>query len=234
MPGARTIISLAASMASMAAFGQDATGFRHSFSTEVFQSAMRHFQVRGYRCGGRVSFGLHAGYRPTFGDRTNIREMVGLFSGHTLNNHFNGVYQAVTAGPIIRYHLGKDRRGFLEMELLYRHWWYHRRYVAFDGWSSQFEGIRTERQNVYAVKLLWGGYSLTRLRVGPGGRVLFEGFGGIGWRWKDMAWTMHEGTLNGEDMVEVSGGRSWWLPSAHMGIRVGVGFRARPSDGGGP
>jgi len=213
------------------ALGQEATVDRSSLTTEVFQLALRNIQVRGLYRKGRFSYGLHVGYRPSFGDRTTITEAVGLFSGYTQWLHGNGVFQAATAGPILRYHVGKDRRGWLELELMYRHWWYTKRYVEFDGWRTQYEGQRSETVQVYAWKILWGGTTVTNVHFGPRTRMIFEAFGGMGARNKLALWTMYDGTLNGETVKDRNGISASWVPSIHMGFRLGIDRAVRLRDG---
>jgi|GEM_PF-2513603 len=211
--------------------GQEATVDQSSLTTEVFQLALRNIQLRGLYRKGRWSYGLHVGYRPSFGDRTTITEANGFFSGYTQWLHGNGVFQGATAGPILRYHVGRDRRGWLELELMYRHWWYTKRHVEFDGWRTQYEGQRSEQVQVYAWKMLWGGTIATNLHFGPRARVIFEGFGGIGARNKFARWTMHEGMLNGEHVKDRNGITASWVPSFHMGIRLGIDRAVRLRDG---
>jgi hypothetical protein len=110
----------------------------------------------------------------------------------------------------------------LELELMYRIWWYDERYVEFDGWRTQYEGTRSERQHVHAWKLHLGGTTPTRLTIGARSLMVVEGYCGIGSRWKDIRWTMHEGTLNGETVKDRSGRVTMHLPTFHWGCRIGL------------
>jgi len=210
--------------------GQEATVARTSVTTEIIQSALRNFQLRGLYRTGRWSYGLHVGYRPSFGDRATITEANGFFGGYTQWLHGNGTFQAITAGPILRYHVGRDRRGWLDLELMYRHWWYNKRYVEFDGWRTQYEGQRSEQVQVYAWKILWGGTTATNVYFGPRTRMIVEAFGGIGARNKLALWTMHDGMLNGEHVTDRNGISFSWVPSLHMGFRLGIDRAVRLRD----
>jgi hypothetical protein len=211
--------------------GQEANVDRSSLTTEVFQLALRNIQLRGLYRKGRWSYGLHVGYRPSFGNRTTITEANGFFGGYAQWLHGNGVFQAATVGPILRYYVGNDRRGWLELELMYRHWWYTKRDVEFDGWRTQYEGQRSEQVQVFAWKMLWGGTIATNLTLGTRARMIFEGFGGVGARNKLARWTMHEGMMNGEHVTDSNGSTASWVPSLHMGIRLGIDRAVRLRDG---
>jgi hypothetical protein len=226
----RFLISIVALIFAGTASSQEATVDRFSLSTEVFQLGFRNLQLRGLQRTGRWDYGLHIGYRPRFGDRTTITEATGFFSGYAIAYHMNGIYQALTTGPILRYRTGKDRRGWFELELMYRYWWYDEQYVVFDGWRTQFEGVRTEVQHVYAWKFLLGGTIATGLHTGPRTRMIVEIFGGIGSRQKEIRWTMHEGTLNGSAVAGKVGRESMHLPSFHWGCRIGLDRAVRIRD----
>ncbi|MBK7944495.1 MAG: hypothetical protein IPJ85_03920 [Flavobacteriales bacterium] len=119
---------------------------------------------------------------------------------------------------------------FIEADALYRLWWLNRKWITYDNAESySFSGLRTERQHVAAIRLLWGGRT-NLLRIGRSTALALEGFAGIGARWKQLSFITHEGELlrfdpprECEPCIEQ---RSFGTPSVHLGIRLAF-FRER-------
>ncbi len=117
---------------------------------------MLHLNLRTYKAYGKWGIGMHGGYRPSLWSGGEIPSG-GAGSSYFSINHRNFMYQALTLGPLVRYHLGSDQRTFLELDAFHRVWWFDRKQVSYDNVESlRFEGLRSERQDVTAIRLLWG------------------------------------------------------------------------------
>jgi len=204
---------------------------RWSYSTEVFQNTMLHFNIRAYHSHGRWAFGVHGGFRPSLRSGGEI-PAGGPGNSYFNINHRNWMYQAVTLGPVARYHL-KDGRSFMELDAFHRIWWFDRKDVFYDNVESiRFNGLRSERQNISAIRLLWGAHSATRVDRSGRHALVVEGYSGFGVRTRNMRFTTHEGTLDSFDPpIEVTEDRvdryRFVTPTIHLGLRLALVPRIR-------
>lgn len=198
---------------------------RWSYSTEVLQSAMLHFNLRVQRSHGRWDFGVHGGYRPSLWSGGEI-PAGGPGNSYFNINHRNWIYQALTLGPVVRYHFAEDGRNFVELDAFHRIWWFDRKDVFYDNVESlRFEGTRSERQDISAIRLLWGGHSSKLLDRSGSRALVLEVFAGLGARIRAMRFTTHEGSLNSYDPpIEVTEDRvdryRFVTPTVHLGLRL--------------
>lgn len=111
---------------------------------------------------------------------------IGTTLDYSLNTMFNSHLQAVkfSFGPV--FYLNKPRSLFVQSEYFFRHWWVNNRHIKADNGrnpDSSFDVIRTERTNVYGLKVLLGENG--RLTTLPDQTALmFSAFAGIGVRYK--------------------------------------------------
>lgn len=198
---------------------------RWSYGTEVIQTGMLNLNLRAQRSFGRWAFGVHVGYRPSLWSGGEIPSG-GAGSSYFSMNHRNWMYQALTIGPLVRYHFGPNASSFLELDAFHRIWWFDRKQVLYDNVESlRFEGLRSERQNVTAVRFLWGATSTPRANHSKRRAVVMEGFAGVGVRVKHALLVTHEGVLNHYlTPVQVTEDREdryrFVTPTLHLGVRL--------------
>jgi hypothetical protein len=212
------------------AFGQDGKWW---FSTDIGNLALRQGNLRSYRQTGRWDFGFRMDYRPALGHGW-LEPTAG--SSYSTSNYKNWNYQAIGLGPIARLNFGNERRMFLEADAFYRLWWLNTKWITYDNAESySFSGLRTERQHVAALRLLWGGRGRS-MRVSRHSALAFEGFAGIGARWKQLNFTTHEGALLSYDPPRACApcveDRSSWTPTVNIGLRLALTRMVSTNSGG--
>lgn len=181
--------------------------------------------ARVYHVSGRWSYGFHGGYRPSISAGGELKPGTGLGGDYADLNWRNWLLQAFTVGPCIR--RGMRGGGFVEFDGFYRAWWFNRKYIRFNNVEDiSFDGLRSETTRVRALRLLWGGSSAPRFRDGKRSAIIIEGYGGIGYRWKDRSWRMHSGIHNGEIVQEQPGDADSSSPTLHLGLRLSLVVRA--------
>ncbi len=82
-------------------------------------------------------------------------------------------------------------------------------------------GIRTERQNVYGTKILFGNTFLfnPNKKINP----LIDIYLGVGLRYKMCKFETFDGTFQGQYYSSYDlENKNLWLPSLHLGLKVGL------------
>ena len=196
-----------------------------TFGTEISQTAMLHLNVRAQRRHQRWAFGIHGGYGPSSWSEGEIPSG-GAGSSYFSINHRNWMYQAVTIGPLVRYHFAAGGLSFVELDAFYRVWWFDRKEVSYHNVESlRFSGLRSERQDISAIRLLWGASSAPRPDRSKKRTVIMEGSAGNGLRTRRMEFVTHEGRLDHYDPpVDVTEDRvdriRFVTPTIHCGMRL--------------
>lgn len=184
----------------------------------------RHANFRVHRELGRWDLGLRADYRPSFSSSISLEGNAG--GTYASSNFRNWNYQAVGLGPIVRLNLGNERRMIFELDAFHRLWWFNRKQTSYDSVESHsFNGLRSERQQVTAVRLLWGGRGRA-WRISSAKAISVEGLVGFGFRWKQLRYTTHEGVIGRNDFArtcaECIEASSYYTPSAHASVRIAL------------
>lgn len=169
------------------------------------------------------SHGLFVSYRPSLRSGGGLSGPTGLFGDYLIQNAWNWLYQSVAVGTTQSITYGRSRRPFLRIEVLYRHWWFDRKWMSYEnGKGGRFEGLRSERQDVFALKAL-AGYSW-RPALRNGKRLIVEAYGGPGVRWKNTHFITHTGTVYEEPRTDYTETDRFVTPSVHLGLRMGVAW----------
>ncbi|MBK8498557.1 MAG: hypothetical protein IPL52_06990 [Flavobacteriales bacterium] len=218
---ARTFLFFTAVVTSANALAQEQEPLRWRFTTEVIQDMLLHLNARAYHVSGRWSYGIHGAYRPSLSPGGEVKPGAGR-AGEYENLHWrNWMLRAYTIGPCIRMNFKGSTGNYVEVDGFYRHWWFDRRNVRYiNAEDVSFDGIRSERTDVLAVRLLWGAASEPVFKAGRNSANVLEIFGGVGYRWKSGSWLMHTGTYMGNPVYEYSGTEEATMPTLHFGIRL--------------
>lgn len=144
---------------------------------------------------GRRSLGLTIGYKPSTkagGEILGVGH--GLFGVYEDQNMWNGLYNAATISLNSKYYFGKKSRFFGDVCLFYRNWWFENKYARYDNDEGyRFDGLRSEKQDVYGVKLLVG-YSTFMIKRNINSMVI-DFYVGIGLRNKSVWFKTLEGLV---------------------------------------
>lgn len=198
---------------------------RWRVTSELMQVFFLNFNAHVERNVEHGSHGLLLAYRPSRQSGGEVGGAHGQFGDYSLQNSWNWLYQSVSVGTTHKFWSGRADRYFFEVDLIYRHWWFDRKWASYPNVEGyRFDGLRSERQDVFAIKVLWGESSwLGRQRQG-GRRYLLESFAGLGWRWKKQRYMTHTGTVYDEPRSDHIENYSNSLPSIHAGFRFGMAW----------
>lgn len=171
--------------------------------------------------------GLHAalGYRyRNLSALSNTLSGTGFGSDYRFKPMFNPHYQAIKLafGPV--FYLNDSKSFFVQTEYFFRHWWVDNERIQFDPErGDNFDAFRTERVNVYGLKVLAGasGYIANSSTRTP---ITFSAYVGIGFRAKTYWYESHNGTVNNVPIDYLLEQGHVFLPTLHAGLLLGVGF----------
>ncbi len=172
--------------------------------------------------------GLSLGFRPSTKNGGNLVFLPhGLIGGYTLQNFWNPLYNAFTIGLNSKYYFSKfnnDNR-FIEGVLYYRFWWFNNKNCTYKNIEDgSWSGVRTERQNVYGLKILLGntfGFKQNRKT-----NRMIDLYYGIGLRYKRCKFETINGTFDEYLFLPYKLDiENFLLPSLHLGLRFGLGLK---------
>lgn len=172
----------------------------------------------------RVSLQLGLGYRfnnPSAGPDFSS----GINNAYDWRFMFNPHHQAVklSFGPI--FYLNRPRSTYVQLDYFFRHWWVTNRRMRVDRIEpgTQYDVDRTERINVYGLKVLFGVVG----QLGPSTGLVsipYTIFGGVGVRYKTAWYESRNGLVDEAPVDYLLEQRQLFSPSVHLGARTGVGF----------
>ena len=199
---------------------------RIRITTTPFQYIFHDFPISIEKRFDRHTIGLTFSYRPDTKDGGKAGEGQGFLGGYKMRNFWNPLYQAVTFGINSKYYFPRMNNWYIDTRLFYRHWWFDDKYAYFlDAVGYSFDGLRTERQNVFGLKLLFGRtFAInTQTRVFP----LIDIYGGFGTRYRFYDFVTRNGTVNDVFHEHLHERGNYWMriPSLHLGVRIGIGVR---------
>ncbi len=200
--------------------------------TEVIQDLMLNLNARAYHVSGRFAWGAHGGFRPSLSRSGEVKPGT-RFGGDYEELHWrNWLLKAYTIGPCIRLYSKSGGGSYMELDGFYRHWRFDRKQVRYNNAEDiSFDGLRSERTDVLAVRLLWGGSSEPKFKGNARSAMVIEGFGGVGYRWKTLRAVMHSGTYAGNPAYELAVNDETSTPTIHFGVRICRVFRsAKPAE----
>lgn len=175
-------------------FGQDSLKRNYQITITPGQFIFNDYSITAEKFFGRHTLGLTLGYRPSTKSGGEITGGTGMFGDYENQNMWNGLYDAVTIGLNSKYYFNKKNRFFGDVGLFYRNWWFENKYAKYDNIEGyRFDGLRTEQQHVYGLKLLIG-YS-TYLLKGNSNSIILDFYGGIGLRNKELWFKTYDGLV---------------------------------------
>lgn len=175
-------------------FGQDSQTRNYRVMITPSQFIFNDYSISAEKFFGRHTIGLTLGYKPSTKSSGEVSGGAGLFGAYEDQNMWNGLYDAVTIGLNSKYYFGKENRFYGDFCLFYRNWWFENKYARYDNVEGyRFDGLRTEEQNVYGLKLLIGysTYILKRNR----NSIVIDFYAGIGVRNKSLWFRTYEGLV---------------------------------------
>ena len=193
--------------------------------TTPFQFIFLDFPISIEKQFKRHAVGLTFSYRPDTKDEQEIDSKLGW--SYTHENFLNHLYQAATFGINYKYYYTKSSNFYLDTRLFYRHWWFDNKHASYQNVeTARFDGLRTERQNVFGLKLLIGKtFPIeTNTRVYP----VIDVYAGLGMRYKYTEFITQNGTVNDTYYEYLHEKDNYWpsiLPSVHLGVRIGIGIK---------
>lgn len=170
----------------------------------------------------RHSIGLLFSYRPSTQNSGEIRAG-GAGSDYVYQNFQNKMNNAVTVGLSTKYYMPQWYNLFFEADLFYRYWWFENKdcyYNNVEGYS--FDGIRTEHQNVYGLKMLIG--RSFELKSNAKVKFVLDIYGGLGMRYRTYTYETVDGTVNDQYYPYLKETGTNFSFSPQIGIKIGVGI----------
>ncbi len=217
----RTLLLLALLLPAYIVSAQDSTKAAYRIYIKPTQFVMLDFPVMVERVQGKMAYGVMGSFKPATRNSAEVKGLAkGLFGGYELQNMGNPLYNAITGGLYAkRFH---HKTSYVCLELFYRHWWFDNKQGSYDNIEGyRFNGLRTERQNVVGLKVLFGETIVNTRFLGK--RFLLDIYGGFGARYKSYRFETTNGTvwdLPNSDGVDKGVSRSL---SLHFGLNIGIG-----------
>lgn len=207
--------------------GQDTCRLSYKITTIPFQYLYNDYNLTFEKALTNLrTLGLTLGYRPSTKNEGEIDlPLFGMFGNYTVQNFWNPFENGVTIGLNSKNYFSKyNKRLFYDVHVFYRHWWFDRKNCSYDNVEDEvWSGIRTERQDVYGVKFLFGkSFQLrTKVKIKP----VFDFYIGAGLRYKAFKSQLFNVTFqNSVFFPYVEDSFNYWAPSLHLGFRVGIGW----------
>lgn len=201
-------------------FGQDRLKGNYRIMVNPTQFIFNDYNLQVEKRMGRHSLGLILGYRPAVKKGGEINGVVGMLGDYEYQNMWNGLYNAATIGLNSKYWLGKKQRNYGELQLFYRNWWFDNKNASFQNKEGyRFDGLRSEEQNVYGLKLMIG--RSYRIIKGNRNAMVLDIYAGLGLRYKTLWFETTEGMVDDEYYgYRVDTGHRWNL-GPQGGLKIG-------------
>jgi hypothetical protein len=200
--------------------GQDNLNRNYQIMVTPSQFFFNDYSISAEKFFGRHTIGLTLGYRPSTKSGGEIHGGSGLYGIYEDQNMWNGLYQAATIGLISKYYFGKRDRSFVDVGLFYRNWWFEKKYARYENMEGyRFDGLRTEEQNVYGLKLMVG--HSTYLLKGNSNSLIIDFYAGIGIRNKSLWFRTYDGMVDDTYYDFYNEKRSHLSVGPQAGIKIG-------------
>ena len=202
---------------------QDSTEVKLRITTIPIQLCFYDFPINIEKSFNQFTAGVITSYRLSTRNSGRVSGGVGLLGGYQTQNFWNPFYNALTIGLNSKYYFAKEKHDFIESILFYRYWWFNYKdceYNNVEGYN--FQGTRTERQDVLGLKLLYG-QSFT-IKVKSKVKPIIDLYVGLGLRYNTYKFETFNGTVKGiyYDYKQDTGNS--WAPSFHFGLKLGIGI----------
>jgi len=205
-------------------FGQDSTRVKFKIMTQPTQFLSNDFPLIFEKVFKRSALGLTIAYRPSTQNSGKIKSYgYGLAGIYWYQNFTNDLYNAVTVGVNSKYFIVKKYNLFIEAHLFYRYWWFNNKYAEFDNMEGyRFKATRTERQNVYGLKILFGNsfQFKTKSKIKP----IIDLYCGFGVRYKTWKFETFNGTIRDDYYTYKKETGNYWMPTLQGGLKIGIGM----------
>lgn len=172
----------------------------------------------------RHSIGILLSYRPSTQNSGEIRGSgSGMYGDYIYETFQNKLNNGVTIGVSTKYYMPQWYNLFFEGDLFYRYWWFENKDCYYNNVEGyRFDGIRTESQNVYGLKLLIG--RSFELKSNAKVKFLLDIYGGVGIRYRTYVYETVDGTVNDQYYSYLRETGTNITPSLQLGIKVGIGI----------
>ena len=194
-------------------------------TSEVIQLFFVNLNVAVERTVPYGSHGVLLAYRPSLRSGGEVGSLHGQFGSYGNQNAWNWLYESFTLGTTNTFWTSRSRSWFVRVDGLYRRWWFDDKMARFDNDEGyRFDGLRSERQDVLALKLLSGP---CRMKMFGGQRrrwLIDEAFWGLGLRWNTARFRTRNGTVGDVYREDLSETFRVTEPSLHFGFRMGLGW----------
>ncbi|MEO6903409.1 MAG: hypothetical protein ABI315_09655 [Bacteroidia bacterium] len=204
-------------------FGQDSTEVKFRITTTPIQLFFYDFPLNFEKSFKKYTVGVIASYRLSTRNSGRVSGGAGLLGGYRTQNFWNPLYNAFTIGLNSKYYFVKEKHDFIESILFYRYWWFNNKDCEYDNVEGyNFQGTRTERQDIFGLKLLYG-HSFT-IKIKSNVKPIIDLYVGLGLRYITYKFE----TVNGKvkdiyyDYKQDIGNS--WAPTFHFGLKLGLGI----------
>lgn len=204
-----------------ASFGQDSLKGNYRIMVTPTQFIFNDYTLSVEKLMGRHTLGLSLGYKPSTKEGGEVKGGSGLFGYYEDQNMWNDLYNAATIGLNSKYYFGKKQKFFGELQLFYRNWWFDNKQAIYKNIEGyRFDGLRSEEQNVYGLKLMAGRSS--RILKGDRNALALDFYAGIGLRYKTFWFKTAEGMVGDEYFgYRVDTGKRFNV-GPQVGLKIGL------------
>jgi hypothetical protein len=204
---------------------QETKGITYRIMTVPTQYVFNEYNLAVERVFKRNTLGLEFGFRPST-QRSGEAQSGGRgmwFGDYSNQNFVNKLYNGVTFGVNSKYYLSSQNKRYIEAVVFYRYWWFNDKNCYYNNVEGyRFNGTRTESQNIFGIKLLFG--RSFQLRTSFKLKPIMDLYCGVGVRYKSCVFETDNGTVGDmyysykQDLLQ------YWIPSIQGGIKLGFGL----------
>lgn len=207
-------------------FGQNYSRVNYSISTNISQYLFLDFPVTFEKYFNRHTLGLTVSFRPATKDSAVVTGGFGAVpgTGYVNQNFHNFLYNGLTIGLNSKYFFTTSNRFYFDAHLFYRYWWFDKKYAVYKEnveapSEYHFNGIRSENQNIFGLRLLIGMSKVYR----EGNRIMpiINLYAGTGIRYKIYNFETYNGFVNGVYFTYKKDTWSQWVPTIEFGMNIG-------------
>ena len=203
--------------------------FLHAKSQQVVEFGIKptefvllNFEVNAAIGNKKARYGIILSYRPSTQDSGLVKSAGTGAAGGYGQPHFNKLYNSYTVGFYQKSYLNKDLDLFFETDIFYRNWRFKNKQARFENVEGyRFNGMRTENEDVYGLKLLIGKtFMLTRKESLV--KCYLDLYGGLGIRHQRQTFETHAGYVN-DIYYDYKKERFQYIqPSVQGGVKLGL------------
>jgi hypothetical protein len=192
------------------------------FGIKPTEFALLNFEVNAAVGNKKARYGIFFSYRPSTQDSGLVKGAGTGAAGGYAQPHFNKLYNSYTVGLYQKTYLNNDMDLFLETDIFYRNWRFKNKQARFDNVEGyRFNGMRTENEDVYGLKVLIGKtYMLTRRESRLG--LYFDLYGGLGIRHQQQTFETYDGYVNDIYYDYKKERFLYTQPSVQGGVKLGL------------